>query len=306
MKRMIVALGVALGGALGVALGVALVAACTPAPRPVERPRVVESLCPAPPARPVEIIERIVAELGRVDEELERIDDALIAAADVGATTLAEARLLVERKRAAPRDSDIRLRDDDPFLVRRAAGEVLLAREQVVELQKVLGPRHVDLVRARQRLTLREKQYTEQRDAELAFATSWGELLKKLPATASARDLRTSRVRALAGMKDTIDRGFVPSEAPAALVAAALRIGDLQSRRDELALDVGPKHPELMAVTERLRDARAHLDKAFLEAQRLADTATPPVVDPEMVARRAALAKEAQLLRRELATQLAR
>lgn len=288
-------------------LALIVVAACGPVPaQRVERPRPVERQCgPSAPA-PRNDIARIVSELGRVDEELDRIDQALIAADDSGPTTLAEARLLVERKRQLPRETEIRLRDDDPFLVRRAAIAYLQARRDLGELEQYLGPRHVELVRAKQRVVTLEKHYAAQRDAEIAFAVAWSEALKKLPAAATARDIRSSRVRALATMKDVTLRGIVPSDAPAALIAAALRVGDLQSRRDELALDVGPKHPELVSVRSRLADAQQLLETAFTEAQRLADAGSPPGIDPAMIARRAALAKEAQLLRRELAAQLAR
>ena len=66
--------------------------------------------------------------------------------------------------------------------------------------------------------------------------------------------------------------------------------------------DVGPKHPDMIAVNAELEDAHAELARAVADAdaELAARIVAPPrAADPKVIARRAELADQARELRRE-------
>ena len=247
----------------------------------------------------------LVRELDTIDRELDAIDDEIAASAVPGPATRQEAIAIAiarvtELERATPQQPP----EDCPTLLARAASSWRDARLVDDKLAETLGARHPDRIAAKRTIEVRKAAFDHQRDVELAETTAWRAELAKLPDTAPAIRLHQARRRAL---RQTLATG-VPSDAPAELRMAALRVTDLAHAIDVGSKELGPKHPEMVRLTAEQATARDRLQSTLASTEAALDREiaaldhrkTPAPIDPAKLARRAELAERARELRKEL------
>jgi hypothetical protein len=251
----------------------------------------------------------VLAELATVDRELDAIDDELAASAIVAPPSRDQAIAQASaRIQALQRLTPETLTADTPGQLVRIANELYAARGDDARLATEYGSRHPTRVKQQLVIDALRAAFDRQREIELAEAGTWRDELGKLARPSTAAKLRQASRRALqhtlAGLGTTV---VVPSDAPADVRVAAMRL-DAVTRRLELAApELGPKHPEMIALQAELGEAR----DALLTARGTAELALAheiaaldlprarPEVDPVRLARRAELAARARDLRRE-------
>lgn len=262
----------------------------------------------------------VLRELETIDRELDALDDELAASGIPGpqkrdeAIALAASRIAVLQRTALDA-----LFEGTPGLLVRIANAHFLARERDAKLAADYGERHPDRHEQQRLIESLRATFERQREIEIAVAEAWRDELQKLPRSASPAKLRQANRRALRGIlarlvaetpadarQDRID-AVVPSEAPAEVRVAATRVADAKQRIDVTGPNLGPKHPEMIAMLaelakarELLRDKIARADAALARELASLDGAhVRPVIDPARTARRAELAARARDLRRE-------
>jgi hypothetical protein len=242
----------------------------------------------------------VIAELDRVDRELDAIDGDLQAAAQTTGMSLTEARVAALARKAAldKYTIDIPPPAGWPRMLARDVQAIFVAQREKAELATELGPAHPSMKRAERRIAFLRDVAQRQLTAERAFVQAWSDALAALPDKAKPDAIYKARLQAL---RATLPRA-PSSDAPAAVRLAVEDFQDATSTKQELELVVGPKHPDMITVTARLDEANSALAKALAEAdaELAARIAAPPKApDAAAIARRAELADQARELRRE-------
>lgn len=238
----------------------------------------------------------IEQQLDAVDHELDAIDAALAASDHVAGMSLRDALALVARRLTAlySAGNDALPSDPPPQLALELAA-IEQARAHVADLEVSLGERNPELIAARQQVARAEKQFAAQRNAEEAELGAWQAELMHLPARATAAAVHDARIRVLRAMIAGAEHAdALPSDIPAGL---RLAFDERLAARDayaDLARDLGPKHPELIAARVRLDEATRALPAARDAALHELDAPPPRAVD---ISRRAELAARARALR---------
>jgi uncharacterized protein involved in exopolysaccharide biosynthesis len=124
------------------------------------------------------------------------------------------------------------------------------------------------------------------------------QLLAKQPATLAPGEIDLWRRRALASMAaELAEHGQVPSDAPANVLVVAIELEELRERSDQLAVQLGPKHPQMVRLRAQIADAEAAL-RGLVVAD--APQRAEPDITGEMVVRRARLAARSRAMRKLL------
>jgi len=249
----------------------------------------------------------VLRELDVVDRELDALDDELAASAVAGPPTRDEAiAAATSRIAALARTAPEALFEDTPGLLVRTANAYFAARDHDVVLAKEFGDRHPERLAQRRLIEALRGAFDRQREVELALTTAWHDELAKLPKTAAATRVRQANRRALQATLARSD-AVVPSEAPAEVRVAATRVAAASRLVDAASPNLGPKHPDMIALHAELAAARDGLRTAVTAAdaaiaREIVALDAPrgrPIVDPARLARRAELAARARELRRE-------
>ena len=238
----------------------------------------------------------IERQLDAVDRELDAIDASLAASDRVAGMSLRDALALVAGRLTAlsSAGSDALPPDPPPQLALELAA-IEQARARVAELEVSLGERNPELIAARQQVARAEAQFAAQRTAEAAELGAWQAELKRLPASVSAAAVHDTRIRVLRAMIAGAEHAdALPSDIPAGLRLAFDERLAARAAYTDLARDLGPKHPELIAAHARLDDAEHALRVARDAALHELDAPPPRAVD---ISRRAELAAQARALR---------
>ncbi len=283
-------------------------AACRPAATPTTpTPRATEAApvehCIERPSEGDATKERraeVIAELDRIDRELDAIDDDLRAAAQSTGMSLTEARVsTLDRKALLDKYTiDLPPAAGMPRMLVHDVTALMMAKREKSQLASELGPQHPSMKRAERRIAFLRDVAQQQLTAERAFVQAWLDTLAALPENAKPDAIYKARLQAL---RSTLPK-MPSSDAPAAVRLAVEDVQDATSTRSELELVVGPKHPDMITVSARLEEANAVLAKALADAdaELAARIAAPPKApDAAAIARRAELADQARELRRE-------
>ncbi len=252
----------------------------------------------------------VLRELEIVDRELDAIDEELAASAIASPPSrdgaLAMVTSLID---SLQRTSPETLFADTPHQLIRIASAYSTAVEHDARLGTEYGARHPDRIEQRRMIVALRATFDRQREVELAEAVAWRAELRMLAQPSTAAKIRQANRRALQTvLARFIDDAIAPSDAPADVRVATLRVTEALRRIEVAAPSLGPKHPEMIALAAESSAARAALRTAIAAAdtQLLREIATldsprprGPEIEPARLARRAELAARARDLRRE-------
>jgi hypothetical protein len=196
-----------------------------------------------------------VAELAAIEESLALVPtdawspseaadpDAVAAAADEIIAWLTDNRSVAE------------LSESELSMVAAYARAAMTARGEMASLATEYGPRHTAMQAAGKRVEVIERQLAAQTESE---ARALSTLVTQLAGTRDGRDpaiIERARLRALLERLEQSDVGpsDVTSDMPVALRLIAHEHARLRVERELLALRYGDRHPEMVALTERIR-----------------------------------------------------